>query len=468
MTTINPDIYHRLQSRLSERLQTQLDKFRIPGAAIAIYHQDNPLEAAVGSANLEAGIDIDPHTVFQIGSTTKVFTATLMIMLVDEGLIELDAPVSRYLPDLQIDNHPAPDALTVRSLLDYSAGMEGDYFTDFGPGPEALERYVNACHTLQYIHPPGEMRAYNSTAYCIAGRVIEAVTGRYYEDVLQEKLLQPIGTERFGFYTHDVIRYRTAIGHEVDQKTGELRAVDNLRLPHCMSAAGASLSMTAKDLLRFGCFHLNNGVTRDGKPLVCSDLIQQMRTPYKIVPPCDSELLMGWAALESDRGRVTVASGMTHGQNSFLALLPAEKLAISILANTATGANQIFLDLGVELIKALSGATVCIPEGKDLRDLKPVPLAEVDTQGLLGEYLNGTQLEISENSEGLQMTATYDMPDRPEPVQEIVRLVPIGGNKFLTEKEDTPSQVVEFLFADGESSPASQVFCQNRLFARRR
>lgn len=455
---------------LQTALEAQIAKHATPGASIAIWHEGRILEAAAGFANVPEGIAANTDTLFQIGSITKVFTATLIIRLVEQGLVELDAPVSRYLPELKIEGNASPDALTVRTLLDYSAGMEGDYFEDFGPDPRALAEYVSSCSDLQFIHPPGEMRGYNSTAYCIAGRLIEKVTEKYFNDALADELLAPLGCTRYGFYTHDVLRYRTAVGHDYDGKDHAI--VENLRLPHCMSAAGASLTMTARDLLRFGCLHVQQGKTESGEQIVSEDGLLGMRTPYARVPPDDSELLMGWAALQAGDTRVTVASGATNGQNSFLAIIPEKAFAIAILSNSQAGATSIFLDLGLHTIESLTGLTAELPQPRSPTPDESGSKPQADELNkYCGCFCNGSEIEIERRGDELAATSRAKVAGTKDEFESATSiLLPLGGNLFgvLQDGRENIVAVLEFIQENGDTEEITHIAQSGRIFGRKR
>lgn len=446
---------------LSERLARQIEIDRVPGASIAIWDRGGVETAVAGMANQDTGVTVDAHTIFQIGSITKAFTASLILVLVDAGEVDLDAPVRDYLPTFRISGAPAGPAMTVRMLLDHSSGIAGDYFEDFGPDPSALARYVEACGDLPLLFAPGTMRSYSSTAYCVAGQVIERVTGQSYEAALVERLLKPLGLERYAFYTHDIARYRTAVGHRIDGDGFAL--VKDLRLPYAMSASGASLTMSAVDLLRFGVFNLRRGVTEDGTLLLSEAAIDTMIEPFARVPPNDSERLIGWGALGSDRGRMMVTSGQTVEQNAFLLVSPSQDFAMSILTNTGGGAQRLLLSLGAALLR----------ERRDLRLTLPTPASaatgpnEPALSRYVGDYTNITLARV--DIEGDHLTATFSAkaPASQDRITQTLALHPVKGDQFVgvSPESETPAGVFEFLFQSGENH-ASHISTGGRLFAR--
>src|SRR5437764_5255618 len=118
--------------RLEQRLRELSAKHRVTGASLAILDGDQSIEAATGVINQETGVEVTSDTLFQIGSITKVFTTTLVMQLVDEGRVDLDAPVKTYLPEFRVADDDATESVTDRQLLDHNSGIDGDFFENTG------------------------------------------------------------------------------------------------------------------------------------------------------------------------------------------------------------------------------------------------------------------------------------------------------------------------------------------------
>lgn len=444
---------------LGGRLTAAIGEARVAGASLAVWHAGEIRRASCGLVNAPCGIDADDDSVFQIGSITKVFTATLLLMLAEEGLIGLDDPVTRHLPDFRVASARPPETLTVRSLIDYTSGIAGDFFADFGPGADALARYVEACADLPLLFPPGTMRGYSSTAFCVAGRVAEVVTGESFEAALTRRLLRPLGMERFGFFTHDIARFRTAIGH-VPQAEG-FTAAEVLRLPHAMSASGASLTTTATDLLRFGLLHLREGRTESGAMLLSPQACRAMIVPARHLPPGEGPVRIGWSSAPLGDGELICASGETIHQNAFLGFSPAHDLVLAILANTSGGATQLLGTIGCELIAELIGARLALPAPAQAAAQDGVPLAPY-----AGEYTNHTRLAVTPGDGTLAVTMRARDPAGGGDIEQALQLTPIGAHRFVAGPPERPAAVFEFLFMDGPETPASHIASGGRIFAR--
>ena len=432
---------------LQADLQGAIKSHRIPGAALAVFHDGGRHEAYAGVENVAAPSAVNGNTLFQIGSISKAFTATLIVKLAEQGTVDLDAPVSTYLPELRIGGAKPLDDMTIRTLLDYSSGIEGQFFADFGSEADCIEKYVAACNKLRMIHKPGELRAYNSTSYCIAGRLIELVTGHYFNDALTTYLLEPIGISDYSFYESG-IQPGLAIGHHWDSENNVVTPDKELRLPYAMSPAGASLSLTANGLLDFALLHLFNGQTLNGEAYLGVTSISDMRTPSHRVPPNDSELLLAWAGMDTEGGRMTIASGRTIGQNAFVLFVPEQNFAMSILTNTAMGGQQLFTDIAIPLFEAISGARVTLPQPPDMPDSPTAGSNNVDA--LAGAYTNPNTVYVYEFCGDLFLDSSPLAADADALSPTASKLVPLSASRYLLvgPGSDSVAGTADFLFLD--------------------
>ena len=131
------------QAELEKQLAELIERHHVPGAQLAVLDGDTIIEVAAGVLSLRTGCPVTTDALFLPGSIGKVYTATLVLMLADEGLIDLDSPVRSYLPDFEVRDHHARDSVTVRDLLTHTSGFDGDVFLDTGRGDDALARYIH-------------------------------------------------------------------------------------------------------------------------------------------------------------------------------------------------------------------------------------------------------------------------------------------------------------------------------------
>ena len=125
--------------------------------AVGVFHDEQERYAYHGVTSIDNPLPVDGSTLFQFGSTGKTFTSVAMLRLVEQGRVDLDAPVRTYVPELRLRDEHAAETVTVLQLLNHTAGWSGDDFTDTGEGDDALARYVEHMAELAQVSPPGHI-----------------------------------------------------------------------------------------------------------------------------------------------------------------------------------------------------------------------------------------------------------------------------------------------------------------------
>ncbi len=157
---------------------------------------DQLVRGATGVLHAGTGVPTTVDAVFQIGSITKVWTATVIMRLVDEGKLSLDTPVVEVIPDLTLPTPEVTKGVTIRHLLTHTSGIDGDVFTDTGRGDDCLEKYVALLADAAQNHPLGATWSYCNSGYSVLGRVIEKLTGKTWDAALKEMLFEPARPRR--------------------------------------------------------------------------------------------------------------------------------------------------------------------------------------------------------------------------------------------------------------------------------
>jgi CubicO group peptidase (beta-lactamase class C family) len=223
---------------VSEAARESLERFGVPGAAIGIEHDGAQAVAGLGVTSIENPVEVDSNTLFQIGSITKTVTGTIAMQLVEQGELDLDAPVHRYLPALRLADADVAARVTMRHLLTHTGGWFGDHFADPSRGDDALQRIVDEVAGLPQLAPLGEIWSYCNSGFYVAGRVLEVLAGQSYESAAREHVLGPLGMTSSVFFPEEVLSRRFAVGHrEEEEQTVVARP---WALPRAASAAGES------------------------------------------------------------------------------------------------------------------------------------------------------------------------------------------------------------------------------------
>jgi CubicO group peptidase (beta-lactamase class C family) len=414
-------------SVLSERLEELRERHGVPAASVAVLQGDEVDAAASGILNLGTGVEATDDSLFQIGSITKVWTATLAMQLVDEGLIELDAPVRRYLPGFRVADEEVSEAVTIRHLLTHTSGIDGDHFADTGRGDDYLERYVETCAELPQVHPLGATMSYCNTGFTILGHVLEVVTDTVWDDVLRTRLIEPLGLTHTVTLPEDVLRFRAAIGH-IQPPGQELRPAPMWGLPRTAGPAGAICS-TATEVLGFAVLHLRDGLGPDGERLLSEESARAMREREVEVPTggideSEAHWGLGWSVYTWSGRTVVGHDGGTIGQAAFLRVVPDANTAVALLTNGGDPYG-LFRDLCGELLAETAG--VQLPPPPAPSDSPPV----VATASYVGRYDRaGASIEVVARDGDLiaiQTVTGLGSEMTPEPVE--LPLVPFDAER---------------------------------------
>lgn len=231
--------------------------------------------SAVGQADIEANKPMTRDTMFAIASMTKPITATALMILVEEGKVDLDDPVSKYIPefaDVTLEGKPLEKPITLRQVLTHTAGMGGDQRV-----VKSLENQGKILAKRPLHSQPGTKWQY-SPGLNVAGRVIEVGSGKSYGDFLQEKIFDPLQMKDTTFLPSEKQKSRVATLYAKDKDSGELKPssswIGNVKTdPYPNPSAG--LYSTAKDLSRFYQMMLNGGFLEDAK-ILSRDSVKQL------------------------------------------------------------------------------------------------------------------------------------------------------------------------------------------------
>ena len=402
---------------LQERLDALREQHGVPAASVAVLRGDEIDAAASGVLNLATGVEATTDSLFQIGSITKVWTATLALQLVDEGRIELDVPVRRYLPGFRVADEGVSEAVAIRHLLTHTSGIDGDHFADTGRGDDVLERYVETCADLPQVHPLGATMSYCNTGFTVLGRVLEVVTASVWDDLLRTRLVEPLGLTHTATLPEDILRFRAAIGH-IQPPGQELAPAPAWGLPRTSGPAGAICS-TATEVLAFAGLHLRDGLAPDGTRLLSEESARAMRERQVEVPTggigeSEAHWGLGWSVFTWSGRTLVGHDGGTIGQAAFLRVIPDSGAAVALLTNGGDPFG-LYRDLCGELLAEVAG--VAMPP-------EPVPPESppaVDEARYVGRYgREGAVFEVVARDGGLvaiQTVTGLGSEMTPEPVE---------------------------------------------------
>lgn len=422
------------------RLDVLAAELGVVGASLGIRHGDETVEAAYGVLNQRTGVSVTPDAVFQIGSISKVYTATALLRLVDEGKLDLDAPVLDVLPELELSDLETTKRLTTWHLLNHTSGIDGDYFLDTGRGDDCLERYVAALADLPANHPLGATFSYCNTGYSLAGLIIERIAGKTWDAAMRELVFEPLELTGTMTLPEEALCHPAAMGH-VELGGGQVRPAARWHLPRSVGPAG-SIVATARDVLAFALSHVDGGV-------LSAESARSMRALQAELPgrhPSAESWGLGWFRTRWDGHAVVGHDGATVGQFAFLRMLPDAGLAVTLLTNGGS-ARELQERLFREIVAEVAGLDMPAPFAPP-----DAPVAaELDRH--VGLYQReGHRFEVIATGSGLRIhiTTTLGVAEAADEEQQH-DLVPVGENVFAMREAAgrSWSPVTFYQLADG-------------------
>ncbi|MEJ2548780.1 MAG: serine hydrolase, partial [Gemmatimonadota bacterium] len=350
------------------------DAGQFNGSVLVAENGEVIYEGGFGWANIEWEIPNTPDTKHRIGSVTKQFTSALVLQLMEEGEIELDAPIDTYLP-----GYPEPQGseVTVHHLLNHTSGIPSytglpEFGDEMMRDPYTPDELIDVVAGLPLEFEPGTRWAYNNSGYFILGRIIENVTGEEYDDVLRERLLEPLGLDDSGYDHYEEIQPHEAAGYERTLTGYEHASYLDSSLPY---AAGMMYS-TVRDLYRWDRA-LYDGATP----------FEKMETKELWYTPGLQDYAYGWSVRDEQIGeegptvRVIEHGGGINGFSTAFVRYPDQQNMIAVIDNTQGNADG----LAAQIARVLYDQPVEAPR----MEIAPALLATFEDEGIeagLAEY----------------------------------------------------------------------------------
>ncbi|MER2082612.1 MULTISPECIES: serine hydrolase [Rhodococcus] len=394
-------------------LDVLCERYGVTGAQFGILTLDSNgkeitrTTVASGVINADTGVEVSTDSLFQIGSITKVWTAMLVMQLVDEGLLDLDATVRSILPDFALQDEETAARITVRALLNHRNGIDGDLFIDKGRGDDVVERYVEGLRDFRQVHPLEDGFAYSNSAYVLAARIVEVLRGGIWDDILKERIIDPLGLAHTLTLTGDTPRYSVAAGH-----TGNSVVMPVWPITRSMGPAGC-ITASIGDLLTFAELGLLEGQSVDGVRIVSEKSAAAMRTPEIDISelfPDKSGWGLGWFHETWSGEEIFGHDGSTIGQHAYLRIFPRHNVAIALLTSGGK-ADGLYRDLFTEAAAALVGL-------EPPQALAPNPASvESIPDSVLGKYSSGgiaIEFRRGESADEAVITVIGDVIPNPE------------------------------------------------------
>jgi CubicO group peptidase (beta-lactamase class C family) len=439
---VSDKIFEMLEGMIANIMQ----QFGIPGLSIGIVVDGKPaFTKGFGAKNLERNEHITPDSLFGVGSISKTFAALAIMQLVEQGKINLDDPVNRYI-DFKLGKKKTP--VTIHHLLSHSSGISEftiNLHTIFRLLGQ-VEKYVpatcwedylpliNRAHS-EVVEEPGKIFMYNNDLYGCLGLVVEKVSNTKYSEYVRENIFKPLGMKRSTYLKEDVEKDDDVITGYILSKDGSSLVPATHPYTEIIHAPGGLLS-TVRELMDYVIVLMNGGIS-NGNRVIQEETLKKMWTLQ--ISEKDNENKgygYGWKIEKEFFGETIVNHGgdivLSGGQ---VAMIPSKKLAVII------GINKQPLGAGLE---AIYKAIFALLLGKNINEAVPALAAQQKIQKLVGKYKTymGTfSLEILLQA-GILMIKSYFpnvgdimVPLAPESLDKLTFYLPIAlpGLKEIAE-----------------------------------
>jgi CubicO group peptidase (beta-lactamase class C family) len=371
---------------LDSIIKKNLEQQRIPGAAVALVHEGRVVfSQCYGYADVQKKIPITENTYFMIGSLTKSFTALAVLKLIEQGKIDLNADIRKYIPDFSIKNFEGGETrITVNHLLTHTSGLMIDYYVRRnGRIKQSNADLLSQLRNEYLCFQPGSASKYSNIGYRLLGMIIENVTGERFENYLEKEIFKPLGLNQSSFLYTDAIAGHMSKGHNGDT---EMSRIDNEDKP------ASGLFSTMMDLTTFLKFlsssstpspagfdsnQITGSILKNANPAI--DTFYDNKNIYS----------SGWYLNSYQfKGIHTVLSGSgnINGFSTAITYLPEERLGIVILTNSSLGwkANMEIIARGLRgVIDALRDTVTLSPDQENQKSAQSTE----DYQSLCGRYV---------------------------------------------------------------------------------
>jgi CubicO group peptidase (beta-lactamase class C family) len=422
-----------IDSKVDSFVQASIRQQRIPGLALAVLRDGKVIKAqGYGLSNIELDVPVSPQTIFQSGSVGKQFTATGIMMLVEEGKVGLDDKITKYFSG-------APDSwnkITIRNLLTHTSGIKDytdksfDYRRDY-----TEEDLLKILQTLPFDFGPGDKWSYSNSGYMLLGILIHKVTGKFYGDFLQERIFKPLGMTTTRIISEQDIIPNRAAGYRLVK--GVIKNQEWVS-PSLNTTADGALYFTVLDLAKWDAALYT-------EKLIKRSSLDEMWTPVKLNDGKTYPYGFGWRVHEMNGHRLIEHGGSWQGFTTGISRYVGDKLTVVALCNLDSRHAR-----PEEIIHGVAGIYVPAltppPPAKSIEDKEPQVTALF--RGLLRKIEEGKADAEAFTEEARKKW----FPDRVKEYQEVLEdFGPAKAVDLLERKDEAGlrSYIYRLTFEDG-------------------
>jgi len=374
-----------------------------PGVAVIVVKDTKIIfRKGQGMANLEFGVPIEPIMVFRLGSITKQFTAVAILLLVEQGKLALDDSISKFLPDYPTHDH----LITVEHLLTHTSGIKS--YTNMPEWPPLWRKDFTVQELIDFFKyqpmefAPGKRWAYNNSGYILLGAIIEHVSGRSYEQFIQQSIFEPLGMKQSYYDSPSRVIPGRVAGYDKSSEGFINAAYLSMTQPY---AAGA-LASSVDDLVLWDSALYT-------EQLVKHETLQRAHTSHRLMDGSSTAYGYGWGISEYAGHRLIEHGGGIHGFRTRAIRMPDDRVFVAVLSNNG----------GVDP-EQLAFKIAALVIGQPYNEPMPIELGPEVLTLYEGIYEINVSQKIHITREGNQLFSHYGESPREE-------LVPLSPNEFF-------------------------------------
>ena len=357
------------EDEIDALVRAEMSRQKVPGVAVAVLRGATTIKAnGYGLANVEHSVPVTADTIFQSGSVGKQFTAAAVMLQVEDGRVSLDDSIRKHFPEAPA----AWEQVTVRHLLTHTSGVPNytdgrvDYRRDY-----TEDELVKLAFEMTLEFPPGAWWNYSNTGYVLLGALVRRASGRFYGDVLRERIFEPLGMRTARVISEsDIVQHRAA-GYRLEN--GVLKNQEWVA-PSLNTTADGSLYLSLKDMIAW-----DRGVRR--RAVLTPASWTQLFEPTRMNSGRRHPYGLGWALDRVAGQTVQQHGGSWQGFKTYIVRYPEADLSIIVLANLAQARPQTFADIiAKHFLPALRASHGWTITGAQLADGTGAPLRQTSVR----------------------------------------------------------------------------------------
>ena len=429
--TISITLSQSLERQFDQLLNQEFPSSGTGASALVIVDGEIIYHKAFGKANLELDVDMSTNNIFEIGSNTKQFTAVAIMMLAEEGKLNLNDTITKYFNDYPTHGH----TIKIHHLLSHTSGLasftSSDEWYENRNNEMTQEEFMNLFKKTPMLFAPGEKYYYSNTGYFLLGMIIEKISEKPYNDYIDENIFKKVGMKNSTFMNkHKIIKNR-AMGH--DKIKDKFIKSDEMLDSHAYSA-GAILSTTYDLYLWNRAIVQNKLISKESKELAF--------TNYEISNGKYANYGYGWAINEINGTSTIEHSGGTFGSLSNLIYLPENDVFVVLLSNCVCSSTDFI---------STKMAAIAINKPYDNSKINKTKISSSFKEEFVGTYKfdNGsTRVITKENNQIFSQLTNRDK----------MEIYPSGNNTFYYE-----NNLIKLTFKMDESNNPILLY-KNRIY----